>query len=489
MEQNYIKLIFGLKLRQLRTEKELSLADLAEVSGISKSYLNEIEKGKKYPKPDKVAILANHLNVSYDELVSLKLEKNLAPITKILESNILKEIPFELFGIQQNNLIEIISNAPAKVNAFISTIIEIARNYNFEKENFYLASVRSFQEANHNFFYDLEKDALSFTKKYQINTEKKTIVNDLKTLLKKQYNYTILKESLSTHQFNNLRSVFVKNSKSLVISDRIEKEQELFIYAKEIAFSHLKFENRLTTFPWIQFNNFDDVLNNFYASYFAGVLLIPRISLLADLKILFQKTEITPLHFKALLRKYKVAPETFFQRLTNILPEDFGFKDLFFLRFSYDLKHKSYELTKELHFSSSHAPRAYQSKEHYCRRWISLKVFNNIEKGEEESFGIQISSYPDHDESYLILSSATKDPFVENQYRSISIGLPITDFLKKKISFLSSKIVQKEQVGVTCERCSILDCDLRKRNPVYLEQEQKDKATIDFVNSIKQKYN
>ena len=99
MDQEYIRLIFGLKLKQVRTDKELSLFGLAKISGMSKSYLNEIEKGKKYPKPDKIAILADCLEISYDELVSLKLEKNLAPIAKILESNFLKEIPFDLFGI------------------------------------------------------------------------------------------------------------------------------------------------------------------------------------------------------------------------------------------------------------------------------------------------------------------------------------------------------------------------------------------------------
>ena len=91
MDQEYIKLIFGLKLKQIRTDRELSLFGLAKISGMSKSYLNEIEKGKKYPKQDKIAILAQCLDVSYDELVSLKLEKNLAPIAKILDSNFLKE--------------------------------------------------------------------------------------------------------------------------------------------------------------------------------------------------------------------------------------------------------------------------------------------------------------------------------------------------------------------------------------------------------------
>ena len=93
MEEEYIKLIFGLKLKQIRTDKNLSLFGLSKLSGLSKSYLNEIENGKKYPKPDKIAILSEKLDVPYDQMVSLKLDKNLAPIGDILQSKILKEIP------------------------------------------------------------------------------------------------------------------------------------------------------------------------------------------------------------------------------------------------------------------------------------------------------------------------------------------------------------------------------------------------------------
>jgi len=67
-EQN-IRLIFGLKLRQLRQENKLSLVELSGKSGLSVSYLNEIEKGKKYPKAEKIAAISNALGVSYDKLV------------------------------------------------------------------------------------------------------------------------------------------------------------------------------------------------------------------------------------------------------------------------------------------------------------------------------------------------------------------------------------------------------------------------------------
>ena len=488
MDEEDIKLIFGLKLRQIRTDKNLSLFGLSKLTGLSKSYLNEIEHGKKYPKPDKIAILASSLDVSSDDLVSLKLDKNLLPIAKIFESNILKEIPFELFGIQESTLIDIIANAPAKVNAFITTIIEIAKNYNFGKDNFYLASVRSFQEANHNFFIDLEKQVISFAKNYQIDRFHKISSKDLEEILVEEYGYNIQNEELVYPELNDLRSIFVPSSQTLLISHLVDESHRAFIYAKELANNYLNINKRLYTFPWIQFKNFEEVLNNFYASYFAGALLIPRETLVKDLENIFKKDNIKAEHFQVLVRKYHTSPETFFQRLTNILPKDFGFTDLFFLRFSHEKGSHEYHLSKELHLSNSHAPRSNQSDEHYCRRWMSLKVFEDLEAGKHENFGIQISNYPEEQESYLVLSSATEDPFKQNQLRSISIGLPINAKLKRKIKFLNSDIIQHEAVGVTCERCNISDCSLRQSPPIHLQSEQKNLNTKEIVEKLTEKY-
>jgi transcriptional regulator with XRE-family HTH domain len=79
----------GLSLSRLVTNKNLSLFGLAKITNLSKSYLNEIEK-VKYPKTDKVILLAEKLDISYDHMVSLKLD-TIAPIGEILKSGILKK--------------------------------------------------------------------------------------------------------------------------------------------------------------------------------------------------------------------------------------------------------------------------------------------------------------------------------------------------------------------------------------------------------------
>lgn len=490
MEQDYIKLIFGLKLKQIRTDKGLSLFGLSKLSGLSKSYLNEIEKGKKYPKPDKISALSEHLEVSYDELVSLKLDKNLAPIGEILQSKLLKEIPLELFGIQESTLIDIISNAPVKVTAFISTIIEIAKNYNFSRENFFLASVRSFQEANYNYFEDLELQVLKFAKTYQVDLSKKITSQELEDILIEEFGYNINNDELEAHsELDNLRSIYVPKTKTLLITKSIDDSQRAFIYAKELAYNYLNIKDRLYTFSWIKFDNFDEVLNNFYASYFAGALIIPKESIVENLKQLFSKKQFKVKDFESLLQEYNASPESIYQRLTNVLPKEFKLKNLFFLRFSHEKGTDHFSLNKELHLEKQQSPRARENNEHYCRRWASIKVLQAISTNNtEHEFSIQISDYVAEDKKYLVLASATKDPFKQNRFRSISIGIQLNAQLQRKVNFLNHKSIQSPHVGVTCERCGVINCSVRKSPPTILESLNKETKTAEVVEEITKKY-
>ncbi|GGG45391.1 helix-turn-helix domain-containing protein [Bizionia arctica] len=490
MEEEYIKLIFGLKLKQKRSEKNLSLFGLSKLSGLSKSYLNEIEKGKKYPKPDKISILSEKLDIPYDQMVSLKLDKNLAPIGEILKSKILKEIPLELFGIKESNLIDIVANAPAKVNAFISTIIEIAQNYNFSRESFYLASVRSFQEANNNYFDDIEQSVLAFAKAYQIDLMQPITSTELEEILIEEFGYTINQTELDKHQaLDNLRSVFVPKTKTLLLANRMDEAQRTFIYAKELAYNFLEYKERLYTFSWIKFENFDQVLNNFYASYFAGALILPKEILTQKLNSLFSKKTFDENLFLDIIQSFNASPESFYQRLTNILPEEFNIQNLFFLRFTHRKDSEKFHLKKELHLSHQHSPTANETNEHYCRRWVSLNVLKEISTSKKDHiFDMQISNYPSDNMSYLILSSATKDPFREHYFRSISIGLLIDKQLKKKLNFLAHTKILKQDVGVTCERCAIKDCEVRQAPAIRLEIQAKNKQIELVVEDLKNRF-
>lgn len=490
IEEEYIRLIFGLKLKQIRNEKNLSLFGLAKITSLSKSYLNEIEKGKKYPKRDKIILLADALDTTYDQLVSLKLDKNLAPIGEILQSRILKEIPLDVFGIKESDLIDIIAEAPVKVNAFISTLFEIAKHYNLTRESFFLAALRSYQEANNNYFEDIELQVEKFAKAYSINLTKRLKALDLEEILIEEYGYNINNEELTKHkELNNLRSVFVPSSKTLLVSSDTDDSQRMFIYAKEIAYNFLNISDRLYTFSWIKFDSFDQVLNNFMASYFAGALLIPRKKIVGALKVFFENKTFSTDDFQHLMNDFTDSPETFYQRLTNILPKDFNLKNLFFLRFSYKPERADFQLTKELHITNLLEPHANERNEHYCRRWTSLKTIQQLaDTNKEHVLDCQISSYNHTENQYFVISSATKDPFRNGYYRSIGLGIMLNQHSLSKIDFLKDENINQVKVGVTCESCSISDCLERVAPPRNLERKNRFSQTDLVVKEIMEKY-
>lgn len=489
MQQDYIKLIFGLKLKQIRTSKDLSLFKLSKLTGLSKSYLNEIEKGKKYPKTDKIIALADAFQIPYDELVSLKLDKNLAPVAEILQSNLLQEIPLDIFGIEERDLIEIISNAPLKVNAFISTLIEIGNNYNLTKESFFLAALRSFQESHDNYFPEIEIAARNFLKEYLLESDKFVSNETMEEILKEEYDYTIYYrdfKTLGSPDLEKLRSIFIKEKKILYINILSEVDQKRFILAKELGYNYLKLTDRLYTFSWASFENFDQLLNNFYASYFAGALLLREEMLLKDMEEIFALENHDLSKFQEIFGKYTESPETVYQRMTNLLPKHFNIRDLFFLRLSTRKDSDSYKLTKELHLNRQQSPQANGTDEHYCRRWVSLNVLKDLQNNENSTheIGSQISTYPfSNNQKYYVISSATKDPFNPDYLRSVTIGI-LYKSAQRKIKFMNDSSIPVQEVAVTCENCGIMECDKRAANPIRFEKEVRNKRLNVIINDF-----
>ena len=262
-EEN-IRLIFGLKVRQLRQEKGLSFAALSKDTGLSASYLNEIEKGKKYPKTEKIAKLAESLGVSYDWLISLQLSKNLAPVSQLLKSNLLSDLPLEMFGLEPAVLLEMLSNAPAKLGAFLSTIIEISRNYGMQVENLYYNMLRSYQEMYDNYFEELEQSVKAFKKKYVQPDEQGLSYETLASILINDFNYSIDKESLGSQvELAKLRTIFMEGDKKrLLLNPLLNEAQQRFAVGQELAYAYLKLKPRPKTTTWIEVSSFEELLNN-----------------------------------------------------------------------------------------------------------------------------------------------------------------------------------------------------------------------------------
>lgn len=123
--------------------------------------------------------------------------------------------------------------------------------------------------------------------------------------------------------------------------------------------------------------------------------------------------------------------------------------------------------------------------EHYCRRWVSIRTIDEaIKQKKAHFFDAQISHYENSGNEYLVFSSATRDPFIKNCIRSISVGILTTTAMKKKFKFIENKPLVKQIVGVTCETCAVKNC-LQRASPATALNLKK---RHDLTDSVVQQY-
>lgn len=476
-----IKLIFGLKLRQLRQDKKLLLSDLAKLTGISVSYLTEIEQGKKFPKADKIAALATALEVSYDWLISLQMNKGLAPVSKLLQSKILHELPLDVFGIDKAELLELLCAAPVKLNAFISTLIEVSRNYGLRIEDFYFSALRSYQEMQENYFQEIETSVEEFLIANNIDPLKKLEPRKLWNILEKSYGYQILEHGLESQpELSALRCVLLPGKPPrLMLNHNLNEVQKSFLIARELGFEFMEINERANTSPALHINSFEQVLNNFKGSYFACAILLNKDLLVPRLQAILNQRTFDPDRFLNLIDEFNVSPEILTQRMTNLLPRFFGIQEIFFLRFSNTNGSEHFELTKELHLSGLHDPHMNMQHEHYCRRWISINILRDLtrqlQRGEytKPICKIQRSKYFGTEKEYLLISFAKPAIDGSPTNNSVSLGFLLNDQLKMKMRFWNDPAIPIRMVGETCERCSAPNCQERKEKPLHFEKAQR----------------
>lgn len=473
-----IKLIFGLKLRTLRLQRGLNLQQLSKATDIALSYLHDIEAGKKYPKADKISVLATALSVDYDYMVSLTAGKHLQPIIDLVSSDFINVIPWAHFGLTPSSLLDLFANAPNKVTAFISTVLKLSRSVQMSKENFYTSALRSYQDLHDNYFEDLEADAFQFRKNTHLEDAVPISYVSLEAIIKNQYGIKVDKKVMATKvALQKLRSFYNDKKRILYINKGLSLTQEKFLLGREIAFQLLKLEPRPYETIVQSAQSFDVLLNNFKASYFSSALLMPEEILIKDIKLLTSSATWNGQGWLDLLDKYDVTPEILMQRLTSILPGAFAIEQLFFLRLSGKMDIDYYDITKELHLSQLHNPYANNLSEHYCRRWVAIDtmkaMYEKVKKNKSMKpiIHVQTSEYWQTNNRYFCISIVKPPAKGSSEIVSVTIGMMIDAKLSQTMPFIYDANIPVKTVHTTCERCGIMDCLERAAPPKEILKE------------------
>jgi transcriptional regulator with XRE-family HTH domain len=463
-----LKFILGLKIRQLRNKRDLSLKELADRSDLSISYLNEIEKGKKYPKIEKLAALAQGLQVDLGELVSFKTGRNLHPLLKFLESDMVEKAPFELFGLNESDVMDLMGHDPEKFASFVLTILQVSRSFDIEMDDIYEAALKSYIEAHDNYFPEIEKLAKKMRVEWGFDTDEIKI-DQVKAILLKQYKYEIDEHTIGKHSSLTLTRYLVKRSSPpvLFLNPKSKVTENVFCIAKELG------RLVLGTTTSSGEKNLGEKLDDFKTSYFAGALLLEEKTFSRDLKQIFNHQKFESEFFTTLLSKYNVSIEVLFHRLTQVLSANFKVHELFFLGVSTRLDQKEdFEIYNELHLSQLHSPHAVYMHENYCRRWVAVRSLKYLKVNMHlESFLLGQISIGLDGQKYFSLSLARKSSLDSQVLQSLTIGFLVNDELKNALKFLDDKNLLQLEIGQTCERCPKMDCGDRVMPPTIYQKE------------------
>ncbi len=487
MSTDLVNIIFGMKMRQARAEAGLSLTALAQRAGMSPSYLTEIEKGRKYPRNDKILALAGALGKEYDDLVSIKLQPSLRYLEAALSSSIMGRFPFGEFGFETEDLLNLLTREPEKASALLHAILDIGRRYDLQEEDFLRAALRSYQEIHENYFPELEEAAQNFVAQfgaaYAISETEPVALETLQALLQREYGYALNGAVLGENaDLQGYRSVLVMGERPsdsprplLLLNPLLYPRQTKFLLARELGYQYLGLTERSLASPPDEVRTFQQLLNDYKAAYFGGALLMPRPALLADLEAFFDLPTWQPQVLADMLTRYDVTPEMLFYRFSELIPQYFGIK-LHFLRFHQ--ANGDLHLVRHLNLNQLLVPSGIGLQEHYCRRWLSARLLQGLKSHQAEGGesyplpDIHMARFLDSREQFVAMGFARPLVLSPGVNSSVTVGFRLTPALPAQVRFLADPAIHRETIHETCERCPLADCAVRAAPPAVLEAAQ-----------------
>lgn len=462
LNKESINLLMGIKIRKLRQEKGYSLSKLANASGLSISYLSEIEKGKKYPSVEKLISLSKELGISFQDLASINTDQE---GFNGFHNSMLNSFPFQHFDISANDLLPVINNGDTNLAAFIRTLHDVVQTYDTNVDIFLLTALRSLQMMKLNHFEDIEDSVTSFKKRFPTLLNSPTTEN-LTECLYEHLNINIeYRRFESTEEFVKIRSVFKSEPQNTIyINKELSDQQIRFILAKECGYLLLNITKRAQTTPDIHMESFDEVLNNFRASYFASALLMDKTKMKKDLTTFFSKKTWSDEGFWALIEKYDVTPETFFHRMSQLLPKEFGITDLYSLRIHHNLNTNLFVMTKELNFTEHFSPKAVKD-EHYCRRWTPIRLLQNLNKDTNKPYQLVAERVKkvNTEGSFFNISYAHSSSVRSKSNVSFTLGFHINDKACETLPLVTSPSLETKFINETCQRCPLPESECSDR--------------------------
>ncbi len=236
-----IDLRIGPKIKAFRRKLGIQANKLADQLGISPSYLNLIEGGKRKIDGDLLLKVCQELKIELSDLAvksDLNLQNN---ISELLDDQLFEDLDIlgpEIKDLVNTNpkiaraLIKLGDNFKQKDHDIVNRVENISgKIIDSRKAAFPGEIVSDFLQENKNYFPKLEDFANSVFEKIQVNN--RTTYIALCDFLKKEYG--ILVKDVLPEEGKPFSKIFNKNKKELLLSDYVALETKKLYVSSQIA--------------------------------------------------------------------------------------------------------------------------------------------------------------------------------------------------------------------------------------------------------------
>ena len=458
-KNNILAIKLGSSVRKLRRQRNLSQQKLAEILGISVSYLNLIENNRRNLTGKLLLNIAKEFNIQLSDIEGENDTVLLSDLMEVLSDNI-----FESNYLKNHDVQDLVSSQPEIARAII-------RLYDVYKTG--LSNLRSISDSEDDNMINLDGD---------INNISAEIISDF---IQKNSNYFPSLENLATNiiknleKFNNINlyvclteyllsihDIRVANippeikhetiryydpvAKTLVISDRLPQASRTFLIAQQMGLLFADDEiNKILDKNNIEDSEVRKLGRLALSNYFAGALIMPY-------EIFLEQAEFTRYDIEVLENRFQVSFEQVCHRLTTLQRP--GSRAIPFHMMRVDI---AGNISKR--FSASGI--AISRYSGACPRLNIYSAFTTPDR-----IKVQISVMPNGEKYFCIARAFQKRSGgfdSPESFYSIGLGCKIDDakqmiYAEKLILDSSENIIP---VGVSCRTCPRTDCRQRAFPP------------------------
>ena len=451
----------GSKVRKERRIKGLTQFDLSKKLGISASYLNLIESGRRTITVPLLIKIGNELGISLKDLTIESNKRLLSDVMEVLSNEV-----FEDLDITNQETTDFINNNPTIAKALL-TLNDSYKSFRDDTQNrlekldvdssikenkssrLPVEIVSDFLQENRNYFDSLEKKAENIRNKIYFEEGHRTIGHSLIQYLLNKHNIEV--KVVANKQNEKSIKFYDENKKTLFLSSMITYTARNFHLAYQIGyFDAQKIIDDIISQNKIYSDELISLLKISLLNYFAAALLMPYDDFLENAKKYKYDVEI-------LMHHYATSFEQITHRLTNLQrPGNEG------VPFHFLKTDIAGNVSKRFSLSGIHIPRHGGS----CPRWNVYIAFMNPGK-----IHPQISKMPDGKVYFCIARAFEKGIEKYGVPKSfVSIGLGCDIQYARELTYAEGIDLQNKNletpIGVSCRICPRIDCQQRAFPPI-----------------------